>query len=105
MLKIKKSQKKCENKRLQIGENRKRKRKIEKKGVAWRLPAGARVPNSNRALTLGMKFIMLTMRQGFRTDYIRAFDTLILPVCWMVWKKRNVRVFPESEPKLGFSKI
>lgn len=62
MFKIKKSQKKCENKRLQIGENRKRKRKIEKKGVAWRLPAGARVPNSNRALTLGMKFIMLTMR-------------------------------------------
>ena len=44
MLKIKKSQKKCENKRLQIGENRKRKRKIEKKrrrveAASWRARA------------------------------------------------------------------
>uniref|UniRef100_A0A0E0GH81 Uncharacterized protein n=1 Tax=Oryza nivara TaxID=4536 RepID=A0A0E0GH81_ORYNI len=31
-----------------------------------------------------------------------AFDTLVLLVCWMIWKERNTRVFQNQSRTAGF---
>lgn len=62
-------------------------------GVGFLLP-------SESGLDLGEWW--LAMRQNFRNNYKDAIDSLVLLVCWMVWKKRNARVFQNQRRSAGF---
>uniref|UniRef100_A0A0E0CVM4 Uncharacterized protein n=1 Tax=Oryza meridionalis TaxID=40149 RepID=A0A0E0CVM4_9ORYZ len=44
---------------------------------------------------------MPKLQNHFKKEKI-AFDTLVLLVCWMIWKERNMRVFQNQSRTAGF---
>jgi hypothetical protein len=61
-------------------------------GIGIQLPAEA-------GLELGEWWLLAW--QGVQTSCRGAFDTLVLLVCWMVWKERNARVFQSQSRTAG----